>query len=179
MKYPTVQELGLPIVPPAPTVPDREPEKVGSRLYTSASRLLYGRSSIVRDEEMLQIMLAMEAMKALDIKPAEWILSRLNYFAHSALAERLPRAPVKYVFSQKAIAESNFVGGDLSVPRPIMTTPAIALVKDMGKLSSLQYGRRLSEVKSHNRTIQKLIDDKISAGEFVWMESVETLCSQI
>ena len=180
--YPTPASLGCPYVPPAPLAPEDNDEllPVGIRLYTTASKQLYGAHSQVKSVEMDLIYQSMDTMRQLEIRPAEWVQMRLLMFKKTSIGDRLPRAPVNFVFSSKALLESEFFSGDLCLPRIIVTPATRQFLRrwNISKRSGLKMDWVESEsakVRVHNQRIQQLVNDDVRQGTFVWMSTYRSV----
>lgn len=180
--YPTPESLGCPHVPPAPFAPQDSDklQSVGIRLYTTASKQLYGNHSQVKSSELDLIYTAMDTMRLLEIRPAEWVQSRLLMFKKTSIGDRLPRAPVNYVFSTKALTEAEFFPGDLCLPR-IIVTPATREflrrwnVSKRNRLSLDWIESESAKVGEYNWRIQQMVNDDVEQGTFVWMSTYRSV----
>ncbi len=180
--YPTPASLGCPYVPPAPLAPEDSDKlvPVGTRLYVTASKQLYGAHSQVKSSESDLIYQAMDAMAQLEIRPAEWVQSRLLMFKKTSIGDRLPRAPVNYVFSLKALTEAEFFSGDLCLPR-IIVTPATRdflrrwnICKRTGQHMDWVEAES-AKVRVYNQRIQQLVNADVEQGTFVWMSTYRSV----
>lgn len=176
--YPTPEYLASPYVPPAPLAPEDNDQllPVGTRLYVTASKELYGRHSQVKSSEDDLIYYSMDAIRQLGIRPAEWVQARLLLFKKVAIGDRLPRAPVNFVFSIKALTETEFFSGDLCLPRIIATPATREFLKRWnrsrrGGLGLTWAESALPKVRAYNQRIQNLINTEVRKGTFVWMST--------
>jgi len=170
---PTQEELALPHVPPAPFAPtDSELLlPVGIKLYTTASKSLYGASSHIKSENLGCIYSAMDLLRFMDYKPAEWVQYRMTLFRKLRIGDQLPRAPVHFVFSTKAITEPGFTPGDLALPRCVFTSAAREFCKRWrSKRRSEEFYKELASVREYNVRMQTLLDEAVNSGEFVWFQ---------
>jgi len=180
--YPTPQALGSPYVPPAPFAPPDNDQllPVGLRLYETASKELYGRHSQVKGSELGLIYYAMDTMRILEIRPAEWVQYRLLAFKKTSIGDRLPRAPVNFVFSGKALTDVEFIPGDLCLPRLIVTPATTAFLKRWNNARRNQQPLswvepELAKVKAYNQRVQLLINDEVAKGTYVWMSTYRSI----
>lgn len=169
--FPTKEELSLPYVPPAPPAPERDDQllPVGIKLYTTASKSLYSVSSHIKSEDMDCVYWSMDLLRFLEYRPAEWVQYRLALFKALRIGDKLPRAPVRFVFSPKAIVEPDFKPGDLALPRCIFTKAARELcAKWRNKPKTAEYSQDLTRLRAHNQRVQDLLNNAVASGEFVW-----------
>lgn len=172
--YPSPEETCAPYIPGAPLLTDDcDPASVGYRLYQTACEALYGRCSRVSKSDLTTIQLAMLQLQTLEIKPAEWVIHRLRVFALSELSQRLPRPPVNFVFSIKAMTDKPFDSGELLLPRLVVTPAMRHLVKTWNRCRKSgiwsEYDSELLAVIEQNKKIQKQLEDRVDAGDFIWL----------
>jgi hypothetical protein len=153
---------------------------VSTRLYVTASKQLYGTHSQVKGSELDLIYQATDAMRLLEIRPAEWVFSRLLMFKKTSISDRLPRAPVNYVFSLKALTEADFFPGDLCLPRIIVTPATREFLKrwNISKRSGMKMDWvevESAKVRAYNQRVQQLVDADVKQGTFVWMSTYRSV----
>lgn len=163
---PTADELRLPVIPPAPPAPDDSERllEVGTTLYRTACMNILGVHANIRSTDHNLIYSTMDLLRAMDIKPAEWIRWQFMRYSYTELAKTVNRPPVRFVFSTKAIEE--FKGGDLALPRLLLTEPSKRYLVKRSKGTVTQ--AELSELWKLNGSIQDRINIAVQRGIFVW-----------
>lgn len=163
---PTAEDLRLPVIPPAPPAPDDSEKllEVGITLYRTACMNILGVQANIRHTDHSLIYSTMDLLRAMEIKPAEWVQWQFMRYAYTELAKTVNRPPVKFVFSTKAIEE--FKGGDLALPRLLLTEPSKRYLVRRTKGNVTQ--TELSELWRLNNSIQERINNAVQMGIFVW-----------
>lgn len=164
--YPTADDLRLPVIPPAPPAPDDSERllEVGITLYRTACANILGVNAVVRSSDYNLIYSTMDLLRAMEIKPAEWIQWQFMRYAYTELSKTVNRPPARFVFSVKAIDE--FEGGDLALPRLVMTEPTRKYLIRRSKGTVTQ--AELHELWKFNGSMQDRINQAVQGGAFVW-----------
>ena len=79
--------------------------EVGITLYRTACMNILGVQANIRSTDYNLIYSTMDLLRAMEIKPAEWVQWQFMRYAYTELAKTVNRPPVRFVFSTKAIEE--------------------------------------------------------------------------
>lgn len=111
--YPSPEQLGCPVVPPAPLAPEDDDNLIpfGWETYSSMMRAIFDcmprpdANKAKREAKEAAIATVLRDLRSLEIPPAEWIKKRFGDFFYSPLKDTFAAPPLKFVFARGALME--------------------------------------------------------------------------
>ncbi len=180
-RFPDADMLGMPYVPPAPSLPEKNPLPFAVRTMQTAMEAMYGRDrkKLLHKQEQAVVDISRQ-LGLLGVLPAEWMILRFRSFSRSSIADKFPVPPFNFIFSQKAIDDwlerQDFIA-EVRIPRRFLGLQSREAVKawcaaKAGKASWERYDNVLLSAQQENLALQAELNSRVALGEFVWFSQL-------